>query len=65
MIKLNTIKEIFLDLYYRIYLCLLFLKECFVVLILKNFTTPFQKKSIDQDLSYQLTDPINDINRIG
>jgi hypothetical protein len=62
MIKLNTIKEIFLDLYYRIYLCLIFLKECFVVLIQKNFITPFQKKDIKRVRLSPLQEPIN---RIG
>ncbi len=63
--NLDALKEKILDFYYNLYLCLIFLRGCFVAVLQKTFITPFPKKSIDQGLFYQSTEQINDLKKIG
>jgi len=63
-----AIKEKILDFYYNIYLCLIFLRSCFVAILQKTFITPFPKKDIKKVQFSQSTEQINvinDINKIG
>ncbi len=63
--NLDALKEKILDFYYNLYLCLIFLRGCFVAVLQKTFITPFPKKDIKKVQFSQSTEQINDLKKIG
>ena len=57
------IKEKILDFLNNVYLCLLFLRICFVAVIQKTFTIQYPKKNIKKVRFSPLIDQINDLKK--